>query len=463
MTSARVVRALPWASAVVMVGVILAYAGLLPLSRWQADEFITVAFMRDFGWGFYKNWYLTWSPRLWSDILFIAYGGVVNATHRSWAAACMALLWGGLAWACVGPALARGRRQIGPVLLGLTMMAAFLAGHGDSEVFFWPAGGLSYVPTLATAAWLFWLFADEQQNSWGWHAQAAVALTLMGGSSEVGVMLALAICGAVAAARMRRGVRTLAWLLPGFIMSLIDLGLVVHGRVGAIEGAAATSPIAHHALASLLAAIPSFGREVISPPYEASGAAQAASTLAARVLLLAGARWLAPSPTPGRTNKLLLPFAGALALGAFATLASAYYQFGLVCCDRHETLRACFLSLALIAVGVWSAQALPRQTAGLSGGAAAMMLGMLLLFVPSLPAILHDYRAMPAILRADRHSWKSGRSAASDQMKFIMPPAGRIVSVGGWAPGTYHVEAKDLPWNYYAVLLFFQKKTLVVE
>ena len=435
-----------------MLCVVACYAALLPRARWQGDEYLMFAWLRQGGWNFYLHWYLSWSPRLFSNLLYGAYGVAVLAVHRPLAGTCMAVLWAGLACACLGPAWRTGA-PLPRLAAGAAIMALFLAGHSVTEVFFWPGGGLSYLPTLAGTVWLFWLMLDGLTGQPLRHLAAALALVVVAGSSEVGIFTALAVAACVGCVQARAPWRQSAWLLPGAVLALVDLALVLHGRVGTIEGGGGDRAVLHLAGAALLRAAASFARELARPDLANGAAVSTPVSLASRVLVLLAARWtLGKTRAPGW---LLPAFGVALLLAAFASLASAYYQFGRLCCARHDTMRACYVTLALAAFG--AAWPRPRPNTGAAAWAAAV----LLLFVPAAPALLADYRGMDRAIAARAQTWASGTSPG-DSMVFVIDPSGHVLDGCGFTPGPA-VMSPDLVWWKLGILEFFGKRRAVIE
>jgi hypothetical protein len=368
----------------------------------------------------------------------------------------MALLWGGLLLICLLPALPKRPDRAGRLVAGLAIFALCLNGHAVAEVFYWPAGGLSYLPTLAGAIWLFWCLADGLDGrKW----QAAASLILMSGSSEVGAFLALAICACVLAWNGRRHAGGQAWLAPGTALALLDLALVLHGRVGNEDGLGADHAVTGHAFASIMAALPVLAREIVVPDSEAIGEAGWVWSLVARVSVLLAARWSFRG-TPGTSTSQLPPFSAALLLACLASLASAYHEFGTLCCQRHDTMRACFITLAYAAVGAWSAgwrkPVFPQHVA-----ARAWLVAVLILFVPRLPWIIGDWQTASQAVAARAQTWASG-FGPGDDMIYVNPPRGRIAGTDGIPPGHYDKTDKKLVWYGLGILDFFRKKTLTI-
>ena len=432
---------------------ILSYAALLPRARWQGDEYLVFSEMREGSWGFLQSWYLGWSPRLFSDALYAAYGAAVAAAHRPLAASCMAVLWAALFCACVLPALARSGRAA-RVLAGMSLFALFLTGHAVTEVFYWPAGGLSYVPTLAGVVWLFWLCADGFEASRSAQACAAAALFVAGGSSEVGVFAVLSICVCVSGAQLGKAGRAWLWMLPGLAVSVLDLALVLHGRVGVREGSSADPSLLHHAGASMAAALPQFFGELAVPVFSGGAPSSVWLGVGSRIVVFLAARW-----SLGRVRGALLPaFGVAVLVAAFVSLTSAYYQFGRLCCQRHDTMRACFICLAVAAFGACSGR-LGRLRAG-NAAAPAWAASVILLFLPASPALLADFRSMDQATANRARSWVSGFGPGED-MVFVRDPPGQVINANKFATGPVSLGT-EIAWYQRGILQFFGKRRMMV-
>ncbi len=444
---------LPGLCCCVMLCVIAAYAVLLPRSRWQGDEYLAFALQRQGGWHFLLHWYLTWSPRLVSNVFYATYGAIVLVLHRPLADVCMAVLWAMLACACLVPAWRAPSARIVRLAVGFSLFALFLVGHSVTEVFYWPGGGLSYIPTLAGTVWLFWLLLDGLGTRVSRQMEAALALVVIAGSSEVGIFLAFSIAGCLGCAQFGAKWRHSVWLLPGVAVALTDLALVLHGRVGTIEGDGYDPHLLHHAGASLVQAVTAFVSNLGRPDVPGGAALSTPLSLASRVLILVAAHWsFGRNRAPGW---MLRAFGVALLLACFASLASGYYQFGRLCCTRHDTMRACLVTLAAASFGA----SLPRYRP--NAAAPAWALAVLLLFVPAAPAAFADYRSMNRAISARAQTWASGRSPG-DAMVFTIDPSGRLMNGAGFSTGSGKLSP-DLPWWQQGILMFFGKQTITVQ
>jgi len=441
--------------------VILVHAGLLVRSHWQGDEYLVVARLREGGWQSVLLRYWNWSGRIVSDVLFGVYGAAVNALHRPLAVWCDALLWMVLGACCLGPAWL-GNRSVRwrRMAMGFALLALFFLGHGVNEVFYWPAAALAYVPTLAGAVLLFWCVVDGmEQRRFG----VGVALVLIGGSSEVGVFLAVAFAGLVILRVVAGGARIslldVVCVLPGLGVALVDAFVVMRSRGQAMEVLGASSSTFHHAGASLLAAAPAFFVDAVAGEMGAPVWPSAVGHMVSYGLVVLGARWcLAPGPRAMLRRSFLPVLAGALVIAGFASEAAAFYQFGEVCCERHETMRQCFLLLAFAAAGAWWGVVSPPETRFL-GGAGLLMAAVVLMGVPRAAEVLPEYRLIPRVLTARALTWRSGLGAG--EMVFVNEPDGRLILGAGLPVGFYRLDA-DTGWAQRGVMEFFEKRDLRV-
>jgi hypothetical protein len=445
---------------VALGAVVAVYAGLLVRSRWQADEYLDFALLREGGAGFMLDRLLHWGPRPWSELLLWAYGTAVNHVRRPLAGSAEAVLWAGWLLLTVGPAWRgqAGEARLRRVALGLGLAAVFLLGSGVAEVFYWPAGSVAYLPTLAAAAALLWCLADGIE---GRRIPACAALVLAAGSSEVGVFLTLAFAACAVVRAGRRGIGHLWWIAPGVLLAGCLVVLLLRGRVGTIE-IASTGPYVHHAGASLLAACRMFTMEMLGLGDASPGGPGLAKGLGVKALVFLAAWLMWPATRRAAAGNLLPALAAALILAAFATVATALYQFGLLCCERHETMRACFVLLAAATAGVWCAQRLPPRDLG-ALAPLPMLIAVGALFAVRAPALVEAYRLIPAAETARAQTWRSGQQAGTGSMTMVLMPGGRLIPTGdAETPGSYVLDA-NTTWYVRGVLQYFGKTRLEVR
>ncbi len=140
--------------------IVLSYMGLIALGRWQLDEYAEFYKMRDQNLTHYLLERLTWSPRPISEVLYCSYGWMVNHFHHQFIVPILSALW--VAFLAAGFLTFWRKRRDGSaedswpsLLIALTLVSLFLAGGHTTEVFYWPAGAVAYIPTLAATLLLF--------------------------------------------------------------------------------------------------------------------------------------------------------------------------------------------------------------------------------------------------------------------------------------------------------------------
>jgi hypothetical protein len=469
---------LPWAAAAALGAlcavVVLAHAALLPLGKWEGDEFIQLALLDRNGLAQVAERVFGWSPRPVSETLIWAYSRLVAWRGAPSAMICLAILWLSLTAALLGA----GRAGRLGVVLPLAVIAAALLVAKPGEMWFWPAGALAYLPAfggIAAACLLVLSLRTDEAHS----VATCVALLVAAGSAELGAMFVLLFAGLQTLRRLAAWMLpevapsgpAWVWLLPGVLAAGVILVLLAHRTGQAIDvmSGAATAPDLG---ASLAAAAPRFGRMLLGMPVEPNGRAHDIYLgLPLKLALLMGFRALLPPAAPVAAIRLTcLALAAALLGAAFASVVFAYRQFGLLCCERHETFRQTLVVLAILAL----AAALPRAAApvrrgrwavaGLSAFAAALVLA----FTLRLPALRSDLALTGQTLAARAGNWASGRSPG-EVMEFRPEPSTSLANSFPPAPGVYRRESRDavrppgMAWYIFAVLLYFDKLELRVH
>ena len=486
---------LPPLAAALLVLLLLAHAGLIVAGQWQGDEWFNFSLFRSQGTGFLLNRVLTWSPRPVSELLVFLYARAVDALHRPLVTPVLALLWATLA-ACAatllpGPCappprqsgLAReadhSRRARG--LIVLAVLAFFLLGHQVAEMFYWPMGAAAYVGAIAALTFVVMLVLRGRHLSGGGAVLAAGAMAVAAGSAEVGAMAVGGAALLLAAAQLRRHPLRAAPLLVPLAVALLVLALILHGRAAAGVALGPETATIHALWPSLRAAAAQFAHETLAldaypdgwPGLAIGAATKLALFLAFRVLCRAG---LAGSLTP-RTH--LWALVAALLAASFLSIAAALWQFGLVCCQRHDSFRQCLDVLVLLLLAALAAR--PRQSGqpgprlaacppdprrDVVAGSAWLLLALVLVLshrgplMRRLPSLWADYRHLPALLAARNRTWASADAPGPD-MVFHGPPQGFVVGETDWPAGTFTLTPTP-PWYMQGILLFYGKQSVAV-
>lgn len=399
------------------------------------------------------------------------YEQAVAASGRQLIVPFLLLVWSTLPLAALA---ALGVRSAMAWLVGSAVLALFLLGHPVAEVFYWPMGAGAYVLSLAGATYLVLRLSQARRLGFWGAVGCIVVMLIVAGSSELGTVfvavlsVALLAVAVVEAPKSRRAhaLGRFAWLLIPLVASLILGGLLVNGRVAQGIERMVQSPVYYHRpWPSLLAAAVRFGREITSTAIPAADASPPHELLD-RVLFVAGLTLClrAARLVAGSAGRL---FAVAVALGgaAYVSLASAFDQFGSLCCERHATVRDCLFVLMSIVLAfalsrIRLLDRLPRSWAAIAGPA-LVGVAVLLPLIGSVPALREDYASEPARIAARDANWRAGHDATATPMTFQMLSHGRVVDGFGAPTGRNVVPG---PASVYAlgVMHFFGKSEVLM-
>ena len=482
---------------------LLAHGGLIVAGQWQGDEWFNFALFRSQGTGFLANRVLTWSPRPVSELLVFLYARAVDALHRPLITPVLALLWAALA-ACAaallpGPvrdpaAPARGRGGAGGAghprrargLIVLAVLAFFLLGHQVAEMFYWPMGAAAYVGAIAALTLLVMLVLRGRHLSGSGMVLVSVAMAVAAGSAEVGAMAVGGAALLLGAAQLPHHPARAVPLLAPLAVALLVLVLILHGRASAGVALGPETATIHALWPSLRAAVVQFAHETLAldaypdgwPGLAIGAATKLALFLAFRALCRAG---LDGSATPRAHLWVLV---AALLAASFLSIAAALWQFGLVCCQRHDSFRQCLDVLVLLLFAALAARARldgrparhrsarprdPRRDVVAGSAWLLLALGLALShrgpLMRRLPSLWADYRHLPALLAARNRTWASADAPGPD-MVFHGPPQGFVVGETDWPAGTFTLTPTTLaptpPWFMQGILLFYDKQRVTV-
>lgn len=460
----------------VMLLVIALQAAILPASVWQGDEYDYFANIREHGLAFLSDRLLHWSPRPFSEIVIFAYGTVVNAVHKPLAWLFLALTWLFCAAVAFVPFLRRSDAPFSSrLLIAVSVAAIFMLGHPSADFFYWPMGTIAHLPVLAAACGLILLKISQNLSSRVEALLLALALT----SSEAGVFFGMLWLGMRAFEILydRRAVafRRSRWLLlPTGVGLCVSAEMLLNHRMGG-SGFPFT-PTHGHIRASLAAAFGPFLQTLIAlQPNEMSSGSEftkqaIASGLALKIILTGAFTTLFMTCGIRPAWRTLIAPAIALAGTMYLTIAAAFYAFGFLCCQRHETFRLDLSVLLVLLLSAGLSTVLSEKFKISSGDQKRETLlqicaltGLLLFAGWTMRWRLSDLSlalaGLPLEEAAHHHVWASGLSAGTD-MTYSQGTASPAFYYWHWEPGTYH--AGGTGWEVQSALRYFGKTTLHV-
>jgi hypothetical protein len=204
---------------------------------------------------------------------------------------------------------------------------------------------------------------------------------------------------------------------------------------------------------SFIAALPSFAREAAG-----IGGMPLPVGFMIKLLLLI----CLPTGNPGtqRDRRLGVIWGVALLLAAFTSVVLAYHQFGLLCCERHSTLRQAMVLLAL------------ATFTGLLGGmvrpSRQLLLAVVLavLFAVRLGPLAGDWRRLGAVVAARQANWEAA-TGPGHAMTLVVVGGGHITNGDGLRTGTFRrpsgAAMGDTPWYAWGIMARFDKHALTIE
>ena len=472
----RAERIIPRAAACFFTAVILLYAGFIGISNWAADEYDDFGRLAREGW--HEVWYrLRWSPRPISEPLFLFYGWTVNQLRRPLITPFLGFLWCVFLFAGLWTYWQAGRERrphrewaTPELLLCLALMASFVSGGSMTEVFYWPAGAVNCLLTLAATLLLFLQTIHGRLATPSGRRIAGACLMVAACSNEMGASLVLVYAVVQVSARAARW-RTSAsrgpvtwWLAPAIVAGLVIVGLQAF-RMGVTERPVARA--GENGLGSLvMLGLRALSSEVLGLSFRPDGRIILSGRLLSEVLIALGialcwSRLRKSSREVGWDTAVL---AVALLLSTVLTIAASEVKFHAVCCSRHETMRRCWILMCLagVAIAIFG----PRWLEGLRQRSAILLASLLLcmgvIVAWHVKPELGEYRNYAATYHALHENFRSGFNPHDNRMTFLLLPPGGIIYQQQVPPGVYH---RDQPGPAYVqyVLRFFNKQTMVVR
>ena len=438
------------------------HVAMLPQGQWH-DEFYTFSFLRARGLRGALTRLVNWGPRPFSELLILIYWHAVRASGgplmsgvlgASWA-----MMWAGLL-AALRPWRRPGRGARWALALGLP--ALFLMAGPVAELWYWPVGALAYMPALGAAGYVTLVLAGPgatARRDWVW---LAVALGVGAWSVEVGMFLAVVLAPLLAVSLWRTDRRSAVIMLVPLVAGLLVAAGLAHGRTAQANEMVDAGTF-HRIWPSLRAGWPVFAAGLTGWGDDGSPHLAGMRALAVRGLLLLGA-WAGLRlawPAPVSRVRLAMVIV-ALGSAALLSVVGAFYQFGVLCCERHEAYRQAIYLLMIVA----AAGLLPRagQVLGRAGLAApGLLAGAVLVACPGRVADLRaEYRLAKVQEAADEAMFRSGADASSDTLDVLLAPPGPLLEGSHTMPGDYSV-AGNPPWYVKGPMMYFAKARMRVR
>ncbi len=434
---------------VAALGVIAAYAVLLPAGRWQGDEYLVSWSVAQRGWSVFLDRVEGWSPRPIGEILTFVYFVVSNALDRPIIGYFLAFLW---LTCLIGVAVAgwAGRlRQ--PFTLAVLLFALTLLLTKPGEMFYWPMGASAYLPCWAGLAAATVL---HRANVVQHRITLTLSLVVAAFSSEIGAITILFYSALVVVASLRdRSLlyRMIPLVLPAIGALLVCL-TVLRNRMQANEVFDAASGLAGNWPASLGAALPTFAREAVG----IAGMPLVVGFVIKLLLLIA-----LPPGNPGtqRNHRLGLVWGCALLLAAFTSVVLAYHQFGMLCCERHAALRQGMILLTLVTF----AKPIGSMLRPLRHGWLTVL--FLVLFATRAAPLYSDWKRLADVIMVRQSNWDSA-TRPGDHMTLFVVPRGRITNGDALPTGEFQrsseTEIGNTPWYAWGIMARFGKHALTI-
>ncbi|HGL4258421.1 TPA: hypothetical protein ACKE3D_002101 [Burkholderia dolosa] len=406
-----------------------------------------------------------WSPRPFSEAIIFLYATAAMLLNRPMISAALAVSWLFLPLAVVAATI-MNRWATRPLsILGVSLFALFLAGHKTGEMFYWPMASLAYLPAAAALLFLFLTMIGSDEKRIETRVMQAVALVVLAASIEIGAMFVLAfVIGMIALNLAFRGERAATyWIIVPTLVAIEILILLYNGRVTKGMELMGDPAIAHHFMQALSHGIKAFAEATFSLDGSSTDPASLILGSTSKFLFFIGAFFTVRAHRDTLRLSVIMLSAFSLACfgTAFLTISAAMYQFGLLCCERHDTFRQC-----LILLGIASAASAAAARGGLLSG--QHQRGYLLILVAVFVAIsgsakdlMSDYARYRDLEGARIQNWRSGKSDGPS-MTFLVPIPGRVVGGLVEPGGTYHMS-NNPPVIPQGIMYIFHKSSVTIQ
>lgn len=500
-----IVQVLYYGPLLFLVVINVAFAGLSSLGRWELDEYQQFSSMRT---GLpYLLGRFKWSPRPISETMLYVYGILVNHFHRQLIFPFLGFLWliflsAGLLTSWQKGHSSKEDRAALHLLLSLALMALFLAGGHTTEVFYWPAGAVAYLPTLAATLLLFLQVVGQKFESARDRALSCVCLTVAAGSSECGAtfVICYAVIKVIHWSIGRRNVKlnftSIRWWAAPTMLALVVLIAIRMNRFNVVE-LSSSGLYRGRPVASLLVGFKEMTEETVgktmivdlmgnrtdvdlrtklgilfSPQLPREMLLDSRLPMDILIVVALSLSWSRLGRMSRKQASLIVELVAALLLASLLTVAAACLHFGFVCCDRHELIRECWITMSIaglaIASSAWiSDEKLLRRSKYSNLG--PILLCLAVVSLGQMRALVRTYRDYAVLSRAIQQNAESGFRTDTQDMTFFLIPSTGIITQQRLTAGTFTSlpsgvspwEAKIYPFPYF-ILEFFDKQKIAI-
>ncbi len=356
-----------------MLAIYIAHSGLLQLGHWQ-DEFLIFTRYRSSSFAAVVHRVITWSPRPFSESLIYLYFVLSEHAGRPLFAEVLTFTWVLLTVpACVYILRARTNPVSGNDLalksyVAISVPVLCILNAPLNEMFLWPMGALAYVPGATSVMALLFVTANDS----GFARRTWITLCCCGVLGSFSVEVASVVCGIFFSLSL---LSLLVWhdgrneatggqaaimscLVPILSTLLVFILLKTH-RAESGSPLSENLEYVHHGWRSFTAAIPIFLRSLVGSYASGYQATAVFRNAVSSVCYLAGMIALADVFASAKSALQTRAFA-ALAIacfaGSFISVFATLYQFGVMCCERHDSFRDCLQIIGLASLALWIAR-----------------------------------------------------------------------------------------------------------
>ncbi len=473
---------------VLSVSIVLLHLSLLPLGQWH-DEFGTFAWYRSDSTLALLTRLVTWSPRPVSEAAIFLYAMACDRLHSPLFVEALSLSWLTFLLPSIFVLLREVRARtdwssfLAKVSIAAALPAMCLLSVDLPDTFLWPMSAFAYLPAIGSDfSILFVLLYCRPQTRRSWLLLSAFGVfgtccVEMSGMVAGVLFSALLVWSAQneAPSEQKPALRfRLACCLPPILAAAATGILILTHRARQGSPLTADNLLVHRPLASIASAVPIFFRSLVGQPasiYRLEPAHVMANFLD-RIAWFAGTFMLG-NHLIGRdrtTKRAMLGLLGiSIVMACFISVAMTLYQFGIMCCERHDTTRTCLEYVALTCFGLWLASTVEntRFSAFIAPSRAIAGPALLLvaLIIPSprrLAGLAAVYGQSSDLRSATAATWQSGWRRSSQSMRFYIVPQNVLIGRGRDELGT-HTRPHETSAQVRDMMSYFAKQQIVFD